>query len=356
VRLPRRLVAALVVAAASLVAPAPAGAQVPGDLPPGLGIRQLDVDPAGDEAGRSARSVTEHVEPGGVLERRIQVSNATQEARTVRLYAADAGVEEGWTVVGGRGTGELASWAEVDPPELTIAAGGGTTARLRIVVPPDAATAERYAAIVAEALPVADTIVPRAELRVYLSVGPEEPPTDFLIDELTPGRDDDGTSVVLLGLDNTGGRAVDVVGELELTDGPGGARAGPFPVEVPTTLAPERFVTVTVVLDPGLADGPWRAVVTLRSGAVERQVEASIVFPEAGVWEAVVATPTSDRGLLVPAAAGLLLLSMCVVLLAWWQHRPPEARAAGTVAAASPPTPTSPAGTAGTGRDARRPR
>jgi hypothetical protein len=346
VRLPRRPVAVLAVLAASVFAPATADAQLPGDLPPGLGIRQLDVEPTRADGGRSVRAVTDHLQPGAVLDRRLEVSNDTEEPRTVRLYAADAGVENGWVVAEGPGAAELASWIEVDPPELVIAPGGRMLARFRIVVPAAATAGERYGAIVAEVPPVGGTVVPRAELRIYLSVGgPEEPPTDLLIDEFTPGRDDDGTAVVLLGVDNTGGRAVDLVGELELIDGPGGARAGPFPIEGPTTLAPERFGTVAVVLGPGLPDGPWRAVATLRSGALERQAEATIVLPEAGIWEPVAASPTTDRGLLVPAAAGLLLLSVCVVLLAWSQCRPSrDERDAGPGVPATPPS--TPAGMA----------
>jgi hypothetical protein len=347
VRLPRRLVAALLVTAACVLAPAAASAQLPGDLPPGLSIRQLDVDPSRDDGGRAARYVTDHVEPGEVLDRRVELSNATEAPLTVRLYAADAAVEDGWAVSDGRGTGELASWLTVEPSEVTLAPGVRTRARFRIAVPADATAGERYAALVAEAVSVGDAlVVPRVELRVYLSVGgPEEPPTDFLIDELTPGRDEDGTAVVVLGVDNTGGRVVDLVGELELTDGPGGARAGPFTVEAPTTLAPERFGAITVVLGPGLPDGPWRAVATLRSGAVERQAEARIVLPEAGVWEAVAASPTTDRGLLVPGAAGLLLLSGCLVLLAWWQRRPLGEGGADAPAVSAAP-PSSPAGMA----------
>jgi hypothetical protein len=326
VRLPRRLAAALILAAVSVPSPAAASAPVPDEPPPALGLRPLDVDPVPD-GGRAVLAVTDHVEPGAVLDRRIEVHNGTEAPHTVRLSTADTRVDDGWLVVEGRGTGELATWIEVDPPELTIAPGARATARLHITVPAAVSSGERYATIVAEPS-VGDPTVRRAELRVYLSVGgAEEPPTDFLIDELTAGRDDDGTAVVGLGVDNTGGRAVDLVGELELTDGPGGARVGPFPIEALTTLAPERFATVTVVLGPGLADGPWRAVATLRSGAVERQAEATIVFPEPGAWEAVAASPTIDRGLWVPAAAGLLLLSLCVVVLAWSQRRPSAADA-----------------------------
>jgi hypothetical protein len=322
---PRRLTLALVAAAAAFaLAPAAASAQTSGAPPPGLGIRQLDVQVSPADDGRSARYVTDHVEPGSTVERRIELTNGTPEPLTVQLYAADADVEDGWVVADGRGRGELASWIGVDPPELTLQPGGRSTATFRIAVPEDATGGERYAAIVAEAPPIGGdvTVIPRVGVRVYLSVGgPTEPPTDFVVEELTPGRDAAGAPVVLIGVDNSGGRAIDLVGELELFDGPGGVRAGPFPVTAQTTLGPERFGTIEVVLDPALPDGPWRAVATLRSGPVERQGEAVLEFPRDGLGDAVPAGPLVDRGLLVPVALGLLLLCLLLVLIAWRQRR-----------------------------------
>jgi hypothetical protein len=345
---PSRHLASALAAAALVLPPAAASAQPGGEVGPGLTIRQLDVPVTGEDGGRSARHVTDHVEPGAVVERRLEVENGAEVPLTAHLYAADAVVDEGWELLGGRGTGELASWIVLDPAELTVPAGGRSTAHFRILVPDTATAGERYAAIVAEPAPTGGTApVPyRADVRIYLSVGgAEEPPTDLLIDELTPGRDDHGAPLVLVGVDNTGGRAVDLVGELELVDDAGGVRAGPFRVEEPTTLAPERFGLVTVVLDPDLPDGEWHAVATLRSGAVERRAEATLVFPAVGVGEPVPAWPSTERGLLVPAAVGLLLLSLLLVLLAGWQRRRrAPAPLTEPVRAVAPPA--APAGTA----------
>ncbi|MBW3590879.1 MAG: hypothetical protein KY393_03355, partial [Actinobacteria bacterium] len=54
---------------------------------------------------------------------------------------------------------------------------------------------------------------------------------------------------------NTGGRALDLTGELTLTDGPGGLSGGPFPAELGTTLPVDGAAAVTVVLDEQLPDG-----------------------------------------------------------------------------------------------------
>jgi hypothetical protein len=314
-----------IVAAGFLLLPAAAAASAEAELPPGLGIRQLDVEPQREDGGRSARYVTDHVEPGDVVERRVRVSNGTDETMTVQLYAADADVEGGWSVADGRGTGELAGWIEVTPDRLTLEPGERQAADFRIAVPEDAGGGERYAAIVAEAPPVGQDVrvIPRVGVRVYLSVGgPQAPASDFEIDGLRPGRTETGAPVVLIDVENTGGRAIDLQGDLELTDGPGGLRAGPFPVASQTTVGPGLTGEVPVVFDPDLPQGPWRAVARLSAGDLERQAEAQITFPEhVGISEAVEADPLQDRGVLIPLAAGLLLLALLLLLLVALRRR-----------------------------------
>ncbi len=322
-RVGRRLLALAV--AGLLLLPA-AAASADTELPPGLGIRQLDVEPEREDGGRSARYVTDHAEPGTVIERRVRVSNGTDDEMTVQLYAADADVEGGWSVADGRGTGELAGWIEVAPSELTLRPGERTTADFLITVPEDAGGGERYAAIIAEAPAVGEDVrvIPRVGVRVYLSVGgPEAPASDFEIDGLRPGRTEGGAPVVLIDIENTGGRSIDLQGDLELADGPGGLRAGPFPVASQTTVGPGAVGEVPVVLDPNLPQGPWRAVARLSAGEVERAAEAEITFPETvGISESVDAHPLQDRGLLIPLAVGLLLLALLLLLLfALWRRR-----------------------------------
>ncbi len=148
-----------------------------------------------------------------------------------------------------------------------------------------------------------------------------EPASDFAIDSLTASRNSDGTPVVTAEVRNTGGRALDLTGELALTEGPGGLSGGPFPAELGTTLPVGGAAPVTVVLDDQLPDGPWQAVLTLESGLLERSASAEITFPEAGDAGAavpVVSEQSSWAPLIAGAAAVVLLL---VVLFIIWRRR-----------------------------------
>ena len=80
---------------------------------------------------------------------------------------------------------------------------------------------------------------------------------------------------------NTGGRAIDMTGQLTLRDGPGGQTGGPYPARLGTTLAPGQTEPVLVPIDAVVADGPWTAQLTLKSGLLERRVKAQLTFPAA---------------------------------------------------------------------------
>jgi hypothetical protein len=166
-----------------------------------------------------------------------------------------------------------------------------------------------------------------------------ELPTDFLVDELTPGRTDDGTPVLRLSVDNTGGRMVGLRGELELLEGPGGAAAGPFELAV-TSLAPEERATVDVVLGSSLPRGPWRASVTLTAGEVERRAVAVIGFPRLGMGDPVPTERPQERTPLLPVVAGVLLglLAGLVVFVAWKQREGAGSRPVAAAPAVRPRT------------------
>jgi hypothetical protein len=91
---------------------------------------------------------------------------------------------------------------------------------------------------------------------------------------------------------NTGGRAIDPAGTLRLSDGPGGLSAGPFPVELGTTIGIGQRAPVRVVLSEEIPNGPWTAELRLRSDLVQRRARAKITFP----------TDPGTRSLPVPAA------------------------------------------------------
>lgn len=318
-RIKRTLVATLVIIGALVAPMSRVGAQDDGApaVPPGLGIGLTEVPESRRDDPRARQYIVDHVAPGTVITRAFEVSNGTDAPVTVDLYAAAATLDDGAFVPGLRGAeSELTEWATVEPAELTIPPGGRAPATVTIAVPADADGGERYGIVAAEGRPVAGAavdVVPRVGIRIYLSVGGgSEPGSDFVVDSLQAAREDDGTPVVLARVENTGGRALDMRGELVLEDGPGGLSAGPFPAELGTTIAPGESSPVRIALDPEIPDGPWTARLALQSGSVSREVEAEITFPsEPGLGEEVEPDPVDEqRRILIPVAAGAVVVAL----------------------------------------------
>jgi len=124
---------------------------------------------------------------------------------------------------------------------------------------------------------------------------------------------------------NTGERALDMSGSLELHNGPGGLNAGPFNAELGTTLGIGQTEPVLVKLDKRLPLGPWNAVITLHSGTVERSAHGTITFPNAGSAQAVKAKSNSSSlgktlKILLPLA-GLVAALFGAILFVLWRRR-----------------------------------
>jgi hypothetical protein len=265
--------------------------------------------------------IVDHVPPGAVVKRRVEVSNSTASRRTISVYAAEAETRDGaFTFGAGRATNELTSWVTLDRPVLDLPAGGRALVAVTIRVPRSAAAGERYGVVWAETAspPAAGegvTVVNRVGVRLYLSVGPGgEPPSDFRVESVAASRAADGQPVVVAGVRNTGGRALDLTGSLVLSDGPGGLSAGPFPALLGTTLALAEAKQVAVPLDKRLPDGPWRARLKLRSGFVKRVAEASLIFPPpAGDYSDAASQPWQHIAVLTAfVLLGLLLVWLTV--------------------------------------------
>jgi hypothetical protein len=289
--------------------------------PAGIGVRLLDAPAATAADSRARLYIVDHVAPGTVIERRIEVTNTTADRAAIRMYAAGAFLDNG-TFVGhaGDSPNELSTWNAVRPDSLDLDAGGHATVTVTITVPSDAAPGERYAVVWAEVRSGASLggveQINRVGIREYLSVGPGGPPVaDFTIDTLTASRSADGSPLVLATVQNTGGRALDMAGELELLDGPGGLRAGPFPARLGSSLAIGDSGQVVIPLDVQVPDGPWEAVITLRSGLLERSARATIIFPRSGQGAPVAVTPNDIRWPL--AVAGLFVALLGGGYL-WW--------------------------------------
>lgn len=289
--------------AAAAAGPAPEGA---------VGIRLLDA-PAGRAADPRARLyVVDHVSPGATVTRRVELANGTRRPVRLGLYAAGAAVEQGrFRFLDGRASNELTGWTRVRPGQVLVPARGTAAATVTVAVPADASAGERYAVVWAElprSVPTGGGVsaVNRVGVRVYLSVGPGgEPPSRFVIESVTAERARDGRLVVVVRVRNRGGRALDLSGELRLSGGPGGLRAGPFPVQLGTTLGVGEAGLVRVPLDPAVPDGPWRVRIALRSGAAQGSASATATFP-AEPGSAGAAAPATA----VPAAAGRGSLAM----------------------------------------------
>jgi hypothetical protein len=279
-----RLAFALASAALSMLGGVPAGAAQPETT----GIRLLDAPTTRADDPRARLYIVDHLAPGTTIHRRVEISNDTDASRTFQLYEAAASVKGGIFEFGeGRAANDLTTWTTVDPPVLTLVPRSTGTATVTIVVPHNASAGERYGVVWQEIGAPAPTaggigMVNRVGVRIYLSVGPGgEPPSDFRIGSVAGRRSSDGTAIVTASVQNTGGRALGVVGDLTLSDGPAGMSAGPFEVAI-DTLAVGETRTSSLELDRSLPAGPWNATLTLRSDTLERTSEATLTFPAAG--------------------------------------------------------------------------
>ena len=303
-----------------------------------MGIRLVDAPVARRDDPRALAYVVDHLNRGATITRTVEVSNTTSAEARLAVYPVAAEIRDGaFSVIEGRSENELTGWIEVEPSSVTLGPGERRRATFTLTVPEDADDGERYGAIVAElparsAAPGTVAVAQRVGVRIYLSVGEgSEPASDFEVDSLTAGRTDDGDPVVRAAVRNTGGRAIDLTGEIELLDGPGGIEAGPFAAEVPAPLAPGDEAPVTVTLDGDLPAGPWLARVALRSGELERRAEATITFPDdPGTFaEAVVADEVEAKRRVLGPIAGALVAIVLAALAAYALDRRRKRRATG---------------------------
>jgi len=288
--------------------------------PPGVGIRLVDV-PVATAADPRARSyIIDHVAPGTVIKRRVEVSNGTSSNARVSVYPGAAQIRRG-TFAGAEGhtRNELATWIRVKPSAPVLGPQERTFVNVTIKVPRRASRGERYGVIWAEvtnAAPSGVTRVNRVGIRIYLDIGPGgAPPSDFTITSLTAERDPHGTPLLQATVRNTGQRALDLNAKLKLSKGPGGLSAGPFTSEEATTLGVGQTAPVTVPLDKALPRGPWLARVTATSGLDKRTAQATVTFP-AKTGAAAPVPVQSGIPWWVWALAAVLVLVLLLVALA----------------------------------------
>ncbi|MFI7481540.1 hypothetical protein ACH9EU_03900 [Kocuria sp. M1R5S2] len=329
------IAAALLLAVTALPSPAGplSGTRAQNDAPThsstGVGIRLLDIPTETRDDPRAQSYIVDHVEPGETVERRIEVANRSSSPQAVRVYAAAARIVDGSFQPYDESPNELSTWITTDPRQVELGPDEQAESLVTIRIPEDAAEGEQYAAVWAEVRGSEEkqgevALAHRAGVRVYLSVGGGNgPPADFSIGTMTAGRDDDGNPVVTAEVTNTGGRAVDLTGELSLAEGPGGVSAGPFAMDGGATIAPKGRSQVRVVLDPELPAGTWTGTLELTSGLLSRETTGELTFSETGP-PAPVETGTFAWWWIAAA----IVLALLLFVGALWRRRARRATAA----------------------------
>lgn len=327
----------VVVSVAVCLQPATPALASPSDGPPpvahSIGLRLLDVPVESIADPRAQMYIVDHLAPGATINRRIEISNGTNDTTHIELYPAAASIIDSVFVgAEARTSNELSTWTTVGPTAVDLATNARSIATVTIAVPTDAAPGEQYGVVWAEVRSgAADgtgiTTVSRVGIRLYISVGPGgAPAADFAIDSLTAERSATGVPSVTATVRNTGGRALDLSGSLQLEAGPAGLSAGPFPANLGTTLPIGAADPVKIVLDEAIPAGSWEATITLRSGSVERTAHAMIAMPEAGSSapaKAIESSQTGRSALVEWCAGGALLLVATTALVLRTRHRQP---------------------------------
>jgi hypothetical protein len=306
------LVAGIIFPASSAIAALP---QQPTAGSGSIGIRLVDVPAAAGDDPLARSYIVDRLAPGTSTRRTVEISNSTRSTADVAIYAAAASFRRGrFAFASGHSRNELSSWTSVSRGVLRLPPGTKAFDTLTIDVPREASSGERYAVIWAEVsapAPAAGgvTLVNRVGIRMYLSIGPGgAPSSNFVIGSLTAERSVAGEPLVVAKIHNSGQRTLDISGNLTLSKGPGGLRAGPFQVKLARALAPNDSASVTVRLDKRLPRGPWRAQMKLRSGLLQRVAVATITFPR----HAGAANPPTAR---VDAAGSRYLIRVVILLV-----------------------------------------
>jgi hypothetical protein len=278
--------------------------------------------PVSERADPRARLyIIDHLAPGMTINRKIQVANMSASAVHLSLYAAGATIGHGQFLFDpGDKQNLMTTWVHLSNPAPRIAAGHSTQEIVTIRVPRNAPPGEQYGVIWA-----ADrgfdpahrniSLVSRVGVRIYLSVGPGNPPaSNFTITPPDASRGAGGRALVTVQTHNTGGRALDISGTLALTDGPGGLRAGPFRLTTEATIAPGQSAPVAFALGANIPNGPWHALIRLQSGLVVRAEHSTVNF---GIGAA------ASSGFPVVPAVGVALLVLIIIaaMIIWTRRR-----------------------------------
>jgi len=264
-----------------------------------VGVRLVDVPETLLDDPRARQYIIDELVPGTTIERRIEITNTTDEIATVQAYAAAASIVDGAFVgADARTANDLSSWTSLGEPEVAVPANSSVLNTVTVEIPADAPPGEQYAAVWVEAAATGDgdvQVVNRVGVRMYVSVGGDNAAaSSFVIESMTASRDADGNGVVTAELKNTGGRALDATADLTLAATSGSLTAGPYPATLGTTIAPGSTESLTVVITDDIGEGPWTATLEVTSGLLAETFDAELAFPGQGTADAVAASDTSS--------------------------------------------------------------
>ena len=117
-----------------------------------FGIRLTEVTASLQDDPRAREYIIDHLNPGTVLRRKVEVYNDASTPLSVSLYPAAASVGNGsFHFADGRARNELTTWTSVEPTTLDLAPHARRNAEVTIDVPKDASPGEHYAVVWAEA-------------------------------------------------------------------------------------------------------------------------------------------------------------------------------------------------------------
>jgi hypothetical protein len=303
-----------------------------------FGLRLLEVTASLRNDPRARQYIIDHLNPGAMMRRQVEVSNSGDEPLRIDLYPGAASVRDSaFRFASARTPNELTTWTSVDRPVVDVPAHSSQTVDVTIAVPGDGSPGEHYGVLWAQAGSPALSgtgvrMVSRIGIRMYVDVGPGGPPAaNFTISALTAKRRLDGGLALDTEIRNSGGRALDVSGTLALAKGPGGLRAGPFHTDRVETVAPGETSPISFTLDGGIPAGPWTATVDLKSGLVERTASAVIRFPDrpGSSAQVLVKRPSTRRVAIMSAGVtggSLLVVGLLVALARRWRRRASRSR------------------------------
>jgi hypothetical protein len=146
-----------------------------------IGVRLLDAPTSERGDPRARLYIIDHLAPGAVIHRRVEVVNTTAHTADLAVYPAAAAITDAmFTVAPGHAPDELSTWITTDHPALSAPATSAAHLVVTITVPSDASPGERYAVLWVQAASAPPTTggvgeTNRVGIRTYLSVGPGGP-------------------------------------------------------------------------------------------------------------------------------------------------------------------------------------